>query len=82
MRKYLTGGCRDDGARLFSVVYRERAKGNGHKLKCHTLLLNVGRNSHCEGCQTLEEVAQRGRGVSVYGDTENPAGRSPGACSG
>jgi len=31
--KYLKGGCREDRARLFSVISREQTRGNGHRLK-------------------------------------------------
>lgn len=33
---------------------------------------------YCEGGQTLAQVARRGSGVSVLGDTENPPGNGPG----
>lgn len=31
--KYLKGSCKDDGARLFSLVPGDRTRSNGHKLK-------------------------------------------------
>lgn len=31
--KSLEGGCRDDRARLFSVMHTDRTRSNGHKLK-------------------------------------------------
>ena len=39
--KYLKGGCREDGAGLFSVEPIKRMRGNGHKLKPRRFWLNM-----------------------------------------
>jgi len=42
--KYLTGGCQEDGAKLFSVVPSNGTRGNGHKLKHRKFQLNMRKN--------------------------------------
>jgi len=46
------GECKDDSARLFSVVSCDRTRGNGHKLSTRKHFF------YCEGGWNLKEVAQ------------------------
>jgi len=42
--KYLQGGCREDGARPFSVMPSDRTRGNGHKMNHRKFRLNMRKN--------------------------------------
>lgn len=68
-------GTEDEGFRPFSAILT--ARGNVHKLK-HGISSEHNRTCfYCEGDQTQEEVVQRGRRVSICGDTQNPTVHGP-----
>lgn len=64
------GGCKEDGAMVFLVVSSDGTRGKGHKLNYRKLILNI--NKHFWGHQILEEVAQKGCGVLILGNVQNP----------
>ena len=64
--------------RLFSVVPGDRTGDKGYKLKYRKFCLHKRKKLlHSVSEQTLEEVAQRGCGVSILGDTQKPTGDGP-----
>lgn len=39
--KYLKGECKEEAARVFSVMPSAQTRGNGHKLKCRSFLPKI-----------------------------------------
>ena len=72
------GGRQMDKARLFLVVCSDRTRSNGlnleHRKKFHT---NMEELLYNKGDGALELVAQRGGGVSFYGDIQDLSGCLP-----
>lgn len=50
--KYLKGGCKENGTRLFSLVLSDRTRDSGHKLEHGRFHLNIRKCFH--GVQTIE----------------------------
>lgn len=64
---YVKGRCKEDGARLWSVVNSGRIRYNEQKMKDMRFPLTINKHFHCKGDQTLVQVAQQGYEVSVFG---------------
>jgi len=61
--KQLQGGCKEDGARLFSVVPSDRNRGHGHKLKHRRFPLNI--RKHFSTVRVIEQWHRLRCGVSI-----------------
>ena len=67
-----------DGTSLFSVVCSSRTKSNGLKLERKMFHTNICMNffyGKVDG--ELEQIVQRGCGVSSFGDIQDPSGCLP-----
>ncbi|PKU46971.1 mam domain-containing protein 2 [Limosa lapponica baueri] len=73
--KHLKGERKEDRARLFPVVPSDRTKGNRHKSKHRSFILNIRKQfCHCEGDQALAQATQEGCGASILGDIQKAVG--------
>ena len=66
-----------DEARLFMVVHSDRTRSNGLKLGHRKFCTNMRNNFFTVSVTALEQIAQRGCGVSFYGDIQDLSGRLP-----
>jgi len=66
---YPQGECKEEEARLFTVVPSAGTRGNENKLEHSMFHLNIRKNffSFCAGAWTLAQVVQRGCGVFLLG---------------
>ena len=68
---------KEGGARLFSVVPGEDKKQWAQVETQEIPFKHKKTLFYCDGDQTLEQITQRGCGVFILGDIQNPAGHSP-----
>jgi len=71
------GGCKEDGARFFSLVPSERTRGSGHQQLQEIPFKQKKKLFYCDSGQTLEQVTQRGCEASTFGVTQTPTRHSP-----
>ena len=68
--KYLKGGCREDGARLFSMLASDRTRSNGHKVKHKKFHLSMRKNFFTLRVAELEQAGRAECRIPLPGDTE------------
>jgi len=64
-------GVKSSGGCLFSVVYNSRKRDNRQKLEHRMFCTKVVKNFFSQSYGALEQVAQRGCVVSVYGEVQD-----------
>lgn len=75
----LEGWCKDDGARLFPLMFSNRTRGNRCRMK-HKAVPPEHQESlfYCEDDGAWKQVAQGVCGVFIHGDIQKITGHSPG----
>lgn len=69
------------GTSLFYHACSEKTRGNGLKMRRGRFRLDIGRKMFpCYGGQALEQVAQRGGGVTISGGVPEASGSGAGCC--
>lgn len=76
--KHLKECNEDKGDRLSSVVPTDMIKGNMQKIETHEIPLEQKKTLYCECAQTLEQVAQTSRGISMVEDIKTTTWHGPG----
>lgn len=70
VHKYLMGGNEEEKARLLSADPTGKTRSKRHKLKNSTFSVRQEYNFCHERSQTVEQVAQRGYGVFLWGHSK------------
>lgn len=78
MHKHLVGRNEEGGARLLSVIPRNKTRNYGLKIK-HRRAHSEHEETlfYCDRDPDLKQVAQRDCRVSIFKDSKNPPGHGP-----
>lgn len=79
INKYLIRENDEGGDRLL-VVSSDKTRSNGQKIETRDILSQHTQKTliYCAGEWPLVQVTQRGFGLSMLGNIQNPAGHDPG----